>query len=91
MSVIRRFGGAALEYKKEGAPLAVSGISLWDNRKMKECEGLPDGLITGKCELGPFFSCNGMLMFQEFEASEYVKVLTPSLKFYSFLRGVAHE
>lgn len=66
-----RFGGAALTYKKQGAPLAVSGMSLWEERKAVECEGL-DFMIPNKCNLGPFYGgCKGMQISREFEASRY--------------------
>jgi hypothetical protein len=67
-----RFGGAAYTYKKQGAPLAIAGMSLWEERKVAECAGLEDFMIPNKCNLGPFYGgCKGMQFTKELESSRY--------------------
>jgi hypothetical protein len=58
-----RFGGAAISYQRQGAPVAVSGSAIWENHPDSVCQGagLPPkvcnvGAIAGSCELLKFMT-----------------------------------
>ena len=55
-----------MAYQKQGAPLAVSGSAIWDDRADKFCEGT--GIPAKKCNLGYIL-----------ENCEYLKFITKEL------------
>lgn len=65
---IARFAGAAFAYQKRGAPLAISGVNFFDERKDEECKGL--GVPSGKCSVAFLMaSCNNLKFTSEAEAA----------------------
>lgn len=68
-STASRFGGAAFNYQKQGAPIAVSGSAIWETRDDKYCAG--SGILPGKCNVGDILSNCTLLKFVTQELSIY--------------------
>ena len=56
-----RFGGAAFAYQQQGAPIAVSGSAIWENRDDKICEGA--GIPPKKCNVGTIAASCDLLKY----------------------------
>jgi hypothetical protein len=66
-STTTRFGGAALQYRNSGAPLAVGGSAIWETRADKFCAGTD--IPAGHCNVGDVFGSCTLLKFITHEAS----------------------